>query len=150
MARLLDEEISAMNLLPWDPWKELERLKTQTDRLWDEFLEKLTQCEPEPERIAFLPDVDLVESPLEYRLYLSVPGLIEEDIDIDVEQHALTIRGERQPPYDLERAGRRIREWRYGFFQRRVRLPIAIRPSAVRASYDMGVLTIVVPKERDA
>ena len=45
-----------MSLTRWDPWKELEHLRAETDRLWDQFLEKLTRSQAEPDRIAFLPD----------------------------------------------------------------------------------------------
>ena len=135
-----------MNLIRWDPLKELEQLREQTDRLWDNFLDKLTRADAEAERIAFLPDVDFVETAREYRLYLSVPGLVEEDIDLAVSEKALTVRGERQPPYDPTYTRQRLGEWRYGFFERRFQFPHPVRTKAVRATYDAGVLTIVVPK----
>jgi HSP20 family protein len=135
-----------MTLARWDPWEELERLRAETDRLWDHFLEKLTRSQSDAERIAFLPDVDFVETPGEYRLYLSVPGLIEEDIDLFFGERTLIIRGERQPPYDARHARRRIGEWRYGFFERRFQFPEPIATDAVRASCEAGVLTIVIPK----
>ena len=135
-----------MHLAPWDPWQELERIRSETDRLWDQFLSKLPRTEREQRAIAFLPDADFVETPHEFRLYLSIPGLIEEDIDITLGERTLTVRGERQPPYDPQRASSQIREWRYGFFERRFRLPSAVRTSTLKASYDAGVLTIVVAK----
>ena len=135
-----------MNVIRWDPWKELESLRAETDRLWDVFLEKLTRSGGERERIAFLPDVDLVEMPGEYRLYLSVPGLIEEDIDLAFGDRSITVRGERQPPYDPEHTHRCVTEWRYGFFERRFQFPQPIRTDRVRATYDAGVLTIVIEK----
>jgi HSP20 family protein len=135
-----------MSLTRWDPWKELEHLRAETDRLWDQFLDKLTRNQAEPDRIAFLPDIDFVETPTEYRLYLSVPGLIEEDIDLTIDEHSLTVRGERQPPYDPSHAQCRLGEWRYGFFERRTQFPNRIRTDGVRASCDAGVLTIVLPK----
>lgn len=135
-----------MNLTRWDPWKELERLRAETDRLWDQFLDKLSRSQPDPQPITFLPDVDLLETPREYRLYLSVPGLIEEDMDLTIGQRSLTVRGERQPPYDPAHTRCRVSEWRYGFFERRIQLPQSIQCDAVRARYDDGVLTVVLPK----
>lgn len=135
-----------MNLIQWDPWEELERLREKTDRLWDNFLGKLTSDVGQERAIAFLPDIDFVESPGEYRVYLSVPGLIEEDIDLTIGEHELTVRGQRQCPYDVSHAQARVHEWRYGYFERHVGLPRAIRPDAVRASYDTGVLTVILPK----
>ena len=135
-----------MNLTRWDPWEELERLRAEVDRMWDHFLDKLTRSGSEAERIAFLPDVDFVETRGEYRLYLSVPGLVEEDMDLQIGDRTLTIRGERQPPYDPDHTRRRIGEWRYGFFERRFQFPELIEREAVRANYDAGVLTIILPK----
>ncbi len=135
-----------MHLIPWDPWKEWERLRAETDRLWDQFLEKLAHVDTE--QIAFLPDVDFVETVREYRLYLSVPGLVEEDIDLVIGERSLTVRGERQPPYDSAHSRRRLSEWRYGYFERHFKFAHPVRIDAARADYDAGVLTIVLPKEK--
>ena len=135
-----------MNLIQWDPWKELEQLRARTDRLWDEFLAKLTGSASDPTRIGFLPDVDLVESGREYRIYLAVPGLIEEDIDLSIGTQILTVRGEREAPYDTTHSRRELGEWRYGFFERSIQFANPINPAGVRATYDAGVLTIVLPK----
>lgn len=135
-----------MDLKPWDPWRELEELRLKTNQLWDEFLEKLPHGTSDATRITFLPDVDLVELPDQYRLYLSVPGLIEEDIDLAVGEHSLVVRGERQPPYDPERGNCRMGEWRYGYFERRFDFSQRVRPRSIKATYEDGVLSIVVTK----
>ena len=135
-----------MNPIQWDPWKELEHLRAATDRLWDEFLGKLSHSESNPEPIAFLPDVDLIETANEYRLYVSVPGLIEEDMAVSIVDRVLTVCGEREPPFDPTHSTGRLREWRYGYFERRIELPTSIQTEAVRASYDDGVLMIALPK----
>lgn len=135
-----------MNLIQWDPREELERLRAATDQLWDDFLGKLTTHTNDASTIAFLPDIDFVESPNEYRVYLSVPGLIEEDIDLVIGEHELTVRGQRQCPYDSSHAQPRVHEWRYGFFERQICLPRAILTDQVQASYDSGVLTVILPK----
>jgi HSP20 family protein len=139
-------KVQTMPLTPWDPWRELERIRSETDRLWDRFLSKLSPTEPERDPISFLPDADFVETPGQYRLYLSIPGLIEEDIDISLGERTLTVRGERQPPYDPHRMSGPIREWRYGFFERRFQFPTSVQTSTLQASYEAGVLTIVVDK----
>lgn len=134
------------DVIQWDPWQELERLRIQTDRLWDEFLGKLPLDEMDIGPIAFVPDIDLVETPGEFRIYMSLPGLIEEDLELTIDDQLVTIRGEREPPYDPSHAACRTSEWRYGYFQRDIQLPAVVLPSRVRASCDAGVLTIVLPK----
>ena len=134
-----------MNIVPWDPWKELERLRVQTDRLWDAFLAKLSHEHAGSKEVGFLPDVDLVETAYDFRVFVAVPGLVEDDIDMEVTSDSLTVRGQRQPPYDPLR--RHVREWRYGFFERKLtfRSPIAV--DDIRADYDAGVLSVVLPKQ---
>ncbi len=135
-----------MNLIRWDPWNELKQLRTEIDRLWDEFLVKLSDSDSPTERIAFMPDVDVVETVSAYRLYVSAPGLIEEDIDLELSDQSLIIRGVRQPPYDPTQSQQTVHEWRYGYFERRVQFPHRIRVHEVLAEYDAGVLTVIAPK----
>ncbi len=137
-----------MNIIPWNPWREWDQLRRQTDQLWDRFLAKLNAAESAEQPIAFLPDTDIVETANEYRLYLSVPGLLEEDIDILVEAQTITVRGERHPPYDTEHARRRAGEWRYGLFHRQFQFAEPIGRQQVQAFCEAGVLTILVPKSK--
>lgn len=135
-----------MNFEPVDPFERLEEFRRLSNEKLDELLAELQSTEQINEPISFQPDVDLVETPSEFRIYLSVPGLIEDDIIIQLDGEHLTIRGERRPPYDVERRGTSLREWRYGLFERHFVLPNRIQDSNVRASYDAGVLTIVAQK----
>ena len=136
-----------MGVVQWDPWKELAQLREQTDRLWDSFLAKLTSSQGSRHEVRFLPDVDMVETAEDLRVYVSAPGMVEEDIEISAAPNTLVVRGQRESPYDASRSC--IREWRYGFFERRLSLPAAVYVERIRASYDAGVLTIILPK-RDA
>jgi HSP20 family protein len=137
----------AMNLEPWNPWLELERVRAESEQLWNHFLKQLRPEEDsEHESIAFLPDVDFVETGNDYRIYISAPGLVEEDIDIVVRDQSLTVRGERYPPYDRHRAQDHLAEWRYGYFERHVDLPQHVDVQRLKASYETGVITIIVAK----
>ena len=99
--------------------------------------------------IAFVPATDITETADEYRLYFSLPGLVEEDIDITLEGNILIVRGEREPPYEPEQATLHQRQWKYGYFERRVELPGKIDADAIQATYDAGVLTVRVHKVLD-
>ena len=136
-----------MALIRWDPWEELERVRSHMDQVWSEFFERLNEAPSrDREPIGFIPDVDLVETAHEYRVYVSLPGIVEEDIDLLLEKDTLTIRGEREPPYDVDQHSRPRSEWRYGYFERRLRFPTGIKHESVRARYESGVLKIVLPK----
>ena len=77
---------------------------------------------------------------------LNLPGVVEEDIDLTVVDQSLTIRGERESPYDTNRQPPHAAEERYGFFERKFDLPVEADLSTLRATYDAGVLTITVLK----
>lgn len=132
----------------WNPWEELEKLQAETNRLWESFLQRFSHGEGNLAPIGFIPNIDFIETNEDYRLFLAVPGLIEQDLDLSVEEHTLTVRGERQPPYDPGHHQPRIVEWRYGFFERRIDFPGPIASATLRATYEAGVLTIVVKKPR--
>lgn len=135
-----------MSIVQWDPWKELDQLRAHTDSLWDTFLAKFADESDEMPNVGFLPDVDIVETAYDFRIYMSVPGLVEEDIQIEASPTTLTVRGERQPPYDLKR--QHVREWRYGFFERHLSVSKPTVVESIRVTYDAGVLTIVMPKQQ--
>lgn len=133
-----------MSIVPWDPWKELEELRSRTDHLWNTFLAKLSDTSESPHHVGFLPDVDIVETAHDFRIYMSVPGILEDDIEIEASSTSLTVRGERHPPYDSERD--HTREWRYGFFERKLTFGKPVNIDHFQAEYEAGVLTIVMPK----
>jgi HSP20 family protein len=137
-----------MNLTPWNPWQEIERVQEEMASLLGSVLEKLRRILP-GRPIAFVPVIDIVELAQEYRLYISLPGIVEEDVDIGIEGDILTIRGEREPPYDPAQATLHQRQWRYGYFERRVKLPEPLDQDAIRATYETGVLTIRIRKPGD-
>jgi HSP20 family protein len=76
---------------------------------------------------------------------MDVPGLTSDDIEVSVEEHILTISGQRERPEQPEgtqhRSGRR-----FGGFNRRFRLGAALEPNGTHAQVADGVLTVTVPK----
>jgi HSP20 family protein len=134
-----------MDLEPWDPWREFETIRSEVDGILDRFLTKFRQAAGE-RPIDFLPAADVIETGGDFRLFLSLPGCVEEDIDISVEGRTLVVRGEREAPYDRDRCRGHRTEWRYGYFERRLDLPAAVDPEGLSATYRWGVLTVVIPK----
>src|ERR1051325_8280147 len=135
-----------MDLQPWDPWREFEGVQSEIDRILERFLGKVRQVAAGKE-ISFFPATDVIETADDIRLFLSLPGTVEEDIELSVEEGLLVIRGEREAPYDPEQARGHKAEWRYGRFERRFRLPYEFDPESLTATYRWGVLTVVIPKK---
>ncbi len=138
-----------MQLKPWNPWEELERIQAGMDQHLRAFLDRLRQTVP-GNPIAFVPPIDVVESDDEYQFYLALPGMVEEDIDILVEGRQLIIRGERECFYEPRQLIVHQAQCKYGFFERRIELPKAVSSEGIRASYEAGVLSIHVPKTSPA
>ncbi len=80
---------------------------------------------------------------------MDVPGLKADDVDIELREDVLTVRGERPLPQPEEQAKRRV--WQrlergHGKFERSVRLPHGLDPEAITASLTDGVLTLHIAK----
>jgi HSP20 family protein len=98
-------------------------------------------------RSGFQPQIDVfrLEQPPELRVLVELPGVDPEGVDLSIEGRVLTIAGERRRPAAGSRLWYHRLEIEYGPFQRRLALPEEVDVEATRASYERGMLTIVVP-----
>ncbi len=93
------------------------------------------------------PETDVVETEREIRVVSEMPGLKRNDIEIDVENNVLTIRGEKREERTEGEKGRfHLAERRYGTFTRSFVLPRDVDPEQIQADFQDGVLTIAIPK----
>jgi HSP20 family protein len=76
-----------------------------------------------------------------------LPGLKVEDLDLNVVNNQLTMKGERKGDQPAEDAMCHRRERQTGSFVRTVRLPFAVENDKVTANYENGVLTVVMPRQ---
>jgi len=118
---------------------DLQNLRRRMNRIFDD-------SDSAESAAIWAPAVDVLESQQEIVLEAELPGMTKEDIDIQLTDDTLTIRGERK----LEPAARgehfhRV-ERQYGPWQRTFRVEVPIDTSRVTASYEDGVLTLLLPK----
>jgi HSP20 family protein len=116
----------------WDPLQDLLALHERMNRL---------SRADEP---GWMPPVDLYETAERYVITAEVPGLSREDIDIQVREGKLLLRGERPPGNAGDRFERVERG--HGRFARAFVLPQAVDVERITADLRDGVLTIDVPK----
>lgn len=91
--------------------------------------------------VPYIPVEDYVEEDT-YVVRAEMPGIDpEKDVEVTVSEDLLTIRGERRE----EQKDRNRREFRYGSFERTVRLPRGTRAEDIKASYTDGVLELRIP-----
>nr|ANY58115.1 Amidohydrolase [uncultured bacterium] len=93
------------------------------------------------------PETDVVETEREIRVATEMPGLRQEDIEVDVENNVLTIRGEkREERSEGEQGKYHLAERRYGTFARSFVLPRDVDAERIEAAFENGVLTVRIPK----
>ena len=99
---------------------------------------------------AWAPALDISERKDAYLVTVELPGVEAEDLEITLEDGLLTIQGERQfTSESSEQQFHRV-ERRYGAFRRSITLPAQVQAEQIEASFDNGVLQIVVPKMEEA
>jgi HSP20 family protein len=90
--------------------------------------------------------MNVSETDKEIRITAELPGVSEQDIDVSLDDDVLTIRGEKRFERKEEKETFHFVECSYGTFQRSLRLPFAVDPDQVQASFENGVLTVTLPK----
>ncbi len=127
-----------MALVRWEP--------VPMHRLFNSLFDTATTPMPGGATRRWLPATDLIESDTHYVLRADLPGVSEEDINVQLDHDVLTISGERKAEHEDRRAGYYRVERTSGSFQRSVRLPEGIDAEAITATFDKGVLEVSVPK----
>lgn len=136
-----------MMIMRWQPFHEIETLRTKIDQVFDE-LKSVTNNRSE----TWSPAIELQDSPENLILRVQLPGINRKDLDIQVTREAVLIAGERRYEKGHEDRGYFRSEFYYGKFRRVVELPLPVRHDQVKAEFSNGVLTLILPKlekERD-
>ncbi len=95
---------------------------------------------------SWIPAVDIVETDSDYVLRADLPGLTEQDVNVELHNDVLTISGERKSEHEERKQGYYRVERSSGSFRRSVRLPEGVTPESVKATFERGVLEVTVPK----
>ena len=129
----------------WDPFREAVALQNRVNSLFRDLNEGDGAA-----AARFVPAVDIYEDTRKVVLKLEVPGVEEKDLDIRVENHTLTVKGERKfEAEEKEQNFHRI-ERRYGSFYRAFTLPSTVDTENVQAVYKAGVLKLELAKKAEA
>jgi HSP20 family protein len=136
-----------MALVRWDPIRELDSLQGDMNRLFDRFFEGRTA---NGMGRRWIPAMDLVETEDDLVLRGDLPGMTEEDVDIEIKDNVLTVSGERQAEHEDKGEGYHRVERAFGRFSRSLSLPQGIDPDKVEAKFEKGVLEVHIPKPAEA
>lgn len=135
-----------MALIRWEPAAELNTIQTEMNRLFNSLFDAPARPSAGNGARRWIPAMDLVEQGDRYILRADLPGLAEQDVNIELESDVLTISGERKAEHTEEKGGYRRVERAYGSFSRSLTLPEGIDPEAVEARFERGVLEVSIPK----
>lgn len=99
---------------------------------------------------AFSPSLDVEENEDAFTLYVELPGVSADAVDVSIEENVLTVSGQRDFYADKNADAFRRVERRFGRFHRAVRLPDRVDPNGITAAFKDGMLTVTVPKAEES
>ena len=133
-----------MALVRWEPMRELNTLQSEMNRLFNTFFDEGGDKGAAPRRWA--PAVDLIEREDSLVLKADLPGLSEDDVQVEVRDGVLTISGERKAEHEDKQNGYYRVERSFGRFSRSLQLPEGVDADRIGASFENGVLQVTIPK----
>ena len=138
-----------MNLTRWDPYRELGALADRFNRAFGALTPSRNRDE-EMSLGSWLPPVDIAEDKDKITLTAELPGFKQDQIEIQMEDGVLTLRGERK--FEDEKEGRNFHrvERSYGQFVRSFTLPNNVNRDGIRAHFSDGLLQVELPKREEA
>lgn len=95
---------------------------------------------------SFSPTVDLIDEGTHVKVTAELPGLGKGDVELSVNEGALTLRGEKKYEGTSEEDGCYRTERYFGSFQRSIPLPVDVDIDKAEAKFDKGVLSVRFPK----
>lgn len=95
---------------------------------------------------AMVPRLDVSESDQAVTIRVELPGIAPDEIEVDIADDVITVRGEKRLEREDDGETYRVRERVQGAFARSIQLPFPVNPEQVQASFENGVLTITLPK----
>jgi HSP20 family protein len=140
-----------MSVSRWDPFQDLLAIQDEMNQLFGRAVgQGPGRGQGQSGDRVWAPALDISERKDAYVVTVEVPGIKAEDLDITLEDGLLTIQGERRFTQEsTEQQFHRV-ERRYGSFRRSITLPAQVQAEQIEASFEDGVLQVIVPKAEEA
>jgi HSP20 family protein len=138
-----------MTLTKWDPFKDLITLQDRMNRLFDESVRNVRPGDEALSSAIWSPAVDIYETEDEVVVKAELPEVNQKDIDIQIENNTLILRGERKFNKETKKENFHRIERAYGAFSRSFTLPSSIDQERISADYKDGILKISMPKREE-
>jgi len=115
-----------MALVRWEPAREINSLQQEMNRLFGTFFDTPTGSVPNGGPRRWIPAMDLVETEEHFVLRADLPGVSEEDVQIELEDNVLTVSGDRKTEHEERKEGYYRVERATGAFRRSLTLPAGV------------------------
>lgn len=130
----------------WNPWKEFMDIRDEFDRMMDIFRPEFTLWGRYPK----VPAVDVYEDEENVYVKAELPGLKKEDISLTIEGDTLILSGKKSVTKEEKKENYYRKEIREGAFSRTVDIPYPVDKEKATATYQDGILEVVLPKTPEA
>lgn len=141
-----------MPLDKWNPLKELDTMRREMDRIWEDLFPSRRAEAPwkrpatAQDQGTVTPAIDIIDRAQEIVIRAEMPGVKKDDIDISLQDGTLTIKGEVKEEETQKEGNYTYSERNYRFFARSLNIPFKIRQDGIKATLKDGVLSVELPK----
>ena len=133
----------------WNPLQDLMVLQVRMNRLFEDATQRRTQAgttaSDEFERADWTPPSDIYETESGYLIAIDLPGIKREELQIDIDENRLIVKGTREVAESRQHRTERPR----GKFLRTFSVPASVEQSQIGAEYKDGVLQIRLPRRSE-
>lgn len=130
-----------MSIMKWNPVRDLLSMQEKMNKIFDDSFKTAGGD--------WAPPVDIMESEKDIVIIAEIPGVSEENMDIQISEGVLSMKGEKKFPEDKGGDSYYRLERSYGKFSRSFAIPASIDPSKIKASLKDGVLKIILAKRNE-
>jgi len=134
-----------MTLMKWNPFEGLTSIQDEIDSMFNQRL-GLKNAKADLLNSNWVPAVNIHEDNENYFFDVESPGMDRDDFDVNIENHVLSIKGEKKREEKKKEKNYYREEISYGSFMRSFSLPELADSSKVNAEYDNGVLKLKISK----
>lgn len=129
-------------------------LQKEMNQIFDNFSKSFFDFSPMSREMGLTkpitPKIDMVETEKEAKVTAELPGMEEKDIEVSFSRDTLVIKGEKKSEREEREKDYYLKERSYGSFQRAIPVSAGVDRDKVQAKFKNGVLTVILPKTKEA
>jgi HSP20 family protein len=128
----------------------MHAMQNEMTRLMNKFIRGGPRSDEVERRGFWTPAIDMYEGDEAFTVKAELPGFSKDDVQVEIKDNRLTLKGERKRETDVKDAQYHRVERVYGAFERSIRLPAVVDADKAEATFKDGVLKLKLPKAEEA